>query len=97
MPDDDLSSIIEGGEQATWTLSMGNPAWELNGAPDFQGFVVAMCEFQYAHGYAFITDASSGVPNFAQGYLALVMQFDSDGDRIINCHDDDCGSEALNQ
>ena len=97
MPDDDLSSIIEGGEQATWTLSMGNPAWELNGAPDFQGFVVAMCEFQYAHGYAFITDASSGVPNFAQGYLALVMQFDSDGDRIINCHDGDCGSEALNQ
>ena len=97
MPDDDVSSIIEGGEQATWTLSMGNPAWDLNGAPDFQGFVVAMCEFQYAHGYAFITDASSAIPNFAQGYLALVMQFDSGGDRIINCHDGDCGSEALNQ
>ena len=106
MPDDDLSSIIEGGEQATWTLSMGNPAWELNGAPDFQGFVVAMCEFQYAHGYAFITDASSAIPNFAQGYLALVMQFDADGDRLINCHDDDygkrdedegCRSEGLNQ
>jgi len=81
MPDDDVSSIIEGGEQATWTLSMGNPTWDLNGAPDFQGFVVAMCEFQYAHGYAFITDASSAIPNFAQGYLALVLQFDSDGDR----------------
>jgi hypothetical protein len=96
MPDDDLSSIIDGGEQATWTLSMGNPAWELNGAPDFQGFVVAMCEFQYAHGYAFITDATSGVPNFAQGYLALVMQFDSDGDRQINCYSR-CRSEGLNQ
>ena len=97
MPDDDTSSIIEGGEQATWTLSMGNPAWDLNGAPDFQGFVVAMCEFQYAHGYAFITDASSGVPNFAQGYLALVMQFDSDGDRQINCFHSRCRSEGLNQ
>ena len=97
MPDDDLSSIIDGGEQATWTLSMGNPAWELNGAPDFQGFVVAMCEFQYAHGYAFITDASSAIPNFAQGYLALVMQFDADGDRQINCFHSRCRSEGLNQ
>jgi hypothetical protein len=97
MPDDDTSSIIEGGEQATWTLSMGNPAWDLNGAPDFQGFVVAMCEFQYAHGYAFITDATSAIPNFAQGYLALVMQFDSDGDRQINCFHSRCRSEGLNQ
>ena len=106
MPDDDISSIIEGGEQATWTLSMGNPVWELNGAPDFQGFVVAMCEFQFAHGYAFITDATSAIPNFAQGYLALIMQFDvdSDGDavRVISCDDDPddddaCRSEALNQ
>lgn len=97
MPDDDISSIIEGGEQVTWTLSMGNPVWELNGAPDFQGFVIAMCEFQYAHGYAFITDATSAIPNFAQGYLALVLQFGVDG-RLINCAaggnaDPTCSSE----
>ena len=95
MPDDDVSGIIEGGEQVTWTLSMGNPVWELNGAPDFQGFVVAMCEFQFAHGYAFITDASSAVPDFAQGYLALILQFgvDENGDlvRLI-----DCGSRFFN-
>jgi hypothetical protein len=102
MPDDDITSIIEGGEQATWTLSMGNPVWEINGAPDFQGFVVVMCEFQYAHGYAFITDATSAIPNFAQGYLALVMQFDSDGDRMITCnpkpgYSNSCRSEGLNQ
>ena len=106
MPDDDISSIIEGGEQATWTLSMGNPVWELNGAPDFQGFVVAMCEFQFAHGYAFITDGASAIPDFAQGYLALIMQFDVDEDgdsvRVISCDDDpddddSCKSEALNQ
>jgi hypothetical protein len=104
MPDDDLSEIIEGGEQVTWTLSMGNGVWGLNGAPDFQGFVVAMCEFQFAHGYAFITDATSAIPNFAQGYLALVMQFgvDSDGDvvRLIDCgynKEHGCTSEGLNQ
>jgi hypothetical protein len=89
MPDDDITAIIEGGEQATWTLSMGNPVWEINGAPDFQGFVVAMCEFQFAHGYAFITDATSAIPNFAQGYLALIMQFGVDGDgdlvRLLDC------------
>ena len=105
MPDDDLSSIIEGGEQVTWTLSMGNDVWGLNGAPDFQGFVVAMCEFQYAHGYAFITDATSAIPNFAQGYLALVMQFgidrrteDDDIVRLINCgRGRRCTSEGVNQ
>jgi len=106
MPDDDLSEIIEGGEQVTWTLSMGNGVWGLNGAPDFQGFIVAMCEFQFAHGYAFITDATSAIPNFAQGYLALVMQFgvDDDGDivRRIGCEGEpgeshSCNSEGLNQ
>jgi hypothetical protein len=98
MPDDDLSEIIEGGEQVTWTLSMGNGVWGLNGAPDFQGFVVAMCEFQFAHGYAFITDATSAIPNFAQGYLALILQFDVDS-RVIDCGgyytDGPCASEAL--
>lgn len=101
MPDDDLSEIIEGGEQVTWTLSMGNGVWGLNGAPDFQGFVVAMCEFQWAHGYAFITDATSAIPNFAQGYLALIMQFDVDKDRQLSCGVGDtnglCNSEGLNQ
>jgi hypothetical protein len=101
MPDDDITSIIEGGEQATWTLSMGNPVWEINGAPDFQGFVVVMCEFQYAHGYAFITDATSAIPNFAQGYLALVMQFgvNSDGDsvRLLDCGSDGYHSKSLSK
>jgi hypothetical protein len=97
MPPDDLSSTVEGGEQVTWTLSMGNPVWELNGAPDFQGFVVAMCEFQFAHGYAFITDATSAVPNFAQGYLALIMQFLVEDDelvRAISCDPDPSDSQA---
>jgi len=62
-----------------------------------------MCEFQFAHGYAFLTDATSAIPNFAQGYLALILQFDvDDGDlvRVITCDDDPddddaCRSEAL--
>ncbi len=84
-PMDETSTIIEGGEQMTFTLSAGNPVWGLVGAPDFQGFLVIMCEFQFAHGYAFITDGAAGIPTLAQGYLALVLQYDANGDRLIDC------------
>jgi hypothetical protein len=104
MPDDDLSSVIEGGEMLTFTLSQGNSVRLINGAPNFQGFIVAMCEFQFAHGYAFVNDGGGGVPAWSQGYLALVMQFNVDDDgefvRMISCDDDPddsdaCSSEAL--
>ncbi|MBX5496557.1 MAG: hypothetical protein IRZ15_14585, partial [Bryobacteraceae bacterium] len=38
---------------------------------DFTGYLIARCTFQYAHGYAFISDLGSS--RFAQGYLALVI------------------------
>ena len=44
-----------------------------------------MCEFQWAHGYAFITDGAAGIPTLAQGYLALVLQYDAGGNRLIDC------------
>ena len=40
-------------------------------APLFQGYVFAICDFQFAHGYAFISDV--GATKLAQGYLALVV------------------------
>ena len=40
-------------------------------APGFQGYTFALCNFQYAHGFAFISDA--GARNLAMGYLALVV------------------------
>ena len=101
VPMDETSTVIEGGEQMTFTLSAGNPVWDLTGAPDFQGFLVIMCEFQWAHGYAFITDGAAGIPTLAQGYLALVLQYDASGARQIGCEgergeDDSCNSEGLN-
>jgi hypothetical protein len=39
--------------------------------PNFQGYVIARCTFQYAHGFAFISDL--GARNLAMGYLALVI------------------------
>jgi hypothetical protein len=39
--------------------------------PNFQGYMFAQCNFQYAHGFAFISDL--GARNLAMGYLALVV------------------------
>jgi hypothetical protein len=40
-------------------------------APNFQGYAFAICNFQFAHGFAFISDV--GARNLAMGYLALVI------------------------
>jgi hypothetical protein len=40
-------------------------------APNFQGYVIADCQFQYAHGFAFVTRV--GAVDIAMGYLALVI------------------------
>ncbi len=43
-------------------------------APGFQGYIIAQCRFQYAHGFAFITDGFGGPGRgLSQGYLALVL------------------------
>lgn len=39
--------------------------------PGFRGYVIAVCNFQLAHGYALFSD--TGIRNWATGYLALVM------------------------
>jgi hypothetical protein len=40
-------------------------------APGFQGYAIARCNFQWAHGFAFISDI--GLRNHTMGYLALVI------------------------
>jgi len=43
-------------------------------APNFSGYVIAVCNFQYAHGFAFVSDL--GARNLAMGYLAEVLTQD---------------------
>jgi hypothetical protein len=66
---------VPAGQHAVWTLSSGGTVLTGGGtiaaAPGFQGYVIAQCNFQFAHGYAFISDV--GATRLAQGYLALVM------------------------
>lgn len=45
-----------------------------NLAPGFQGYAIAQCAFQFAHGFAFITDGFGGPgKGLSQGYLALII------------------------
>jgi hypothetical protein len=63
--------IVAGGMN-TFTLQAGGVAGATSSAQGFQGYIIARCNFQYAHGYAYISDMN--VPGLgSQGYLALVI------------------------
>lgn len=79
------SPSITGGEHFVWSLSSGGAVTAVAG---FQGYVIAQCDFQYAHGFAFISDL--GAQKLAQGYLGLVM------DEAIDSRTDS-RSESLGQ
>ena len=75
-PPSQTSIIVGAGKTIVWTLSGGNAAAGLVGAPGFQGYIFALCQFQFAHGFAFITDGYGGVQTLAEGYLALIVPWD---------------------
>jgi len=57
----------------TWAFSVSTIDSTFGGS-SFQGFVgyaIASCNFQYAHGYSFVSDY--GIRNFAAAYLALII------------------------
>jgi hypothetical protein len=59
-----------GGAQASGTTN----AFQLSSvAPGFQGYVVAVCNYLYGHGYAFIEYDLTQSNGVAEGYLALVI------------------------
>jgi hypothetical protein len=70
------SSILAPGESLIFTLSGGNTRQGIPGAPEFQGYVLALCNFPRARGFAFMTDGFGGIPQIASGYLAEVVNPD---------------------
>jgi len=60
------SPIITPGASFVDTLSH-----TIGSTNSFSGYMFANCNFQFAHGFAFISDASA--TNLAEGYLALVV------------------------
>jgi len=63
---------VAAGGQVAFVLSSGG-GLGITGTPGFQGYLIATCRFQFAHGFAFITDGPIGQARVAEGYLALVM------------------------
>jgi hypothetical protein len=79
---------IPAGTTLTFTLSFGSGTpFGIPGAQAFSGYIIAQCDFQYAHGFAFIQSANAVA---AEGYLALVMDAPT-GSRTTYA------SESLNQ
>ncbi|MGC9970915.1 MAG: hypothetical protein ABSE56_10020 [Bryobacteraceae bacterium] len=63
---------IPAGGMVTFTLQSGGVPGSTSSAQGFQGYIIATCAFQYAHGFAFISDRNT--PSIgSQGYLALII------------------------
>ena len=57
-------------------------------APGYQGYMIAVCPFNYAHAYAFLTNASAKSTGVAEGYIAEVL---TAGDRAQTTASGDFG------
>jgi hypothetical protein len=79
IPDTDKSQtteVITAGTQAIGLVS-GTIKGTKTPMAGFQGYIIAKCNFQYAHGYAFLYTGGASFAG-AQGYLALVLDGDKD-------------------
>ena len=76
------TTAIDPGEQLVFTFSGGNPARNIIGMDQFQGYLIADCGFPGARGYVFMSDGFGGIADLAMGYLAPVIPFDAEGRRL---------------
>jgi hypothetical protein len=66
------SGVVAAGSQLLFVVSTGGNLG-IAGTPGFQGYIIAQCAFQYAHGFAFVSDGPIGAARVAEGYLALIL------------------------
>jgi len=64
------SAVVPSGAQLVAVLSSGGN-YGIAATPGFQGYMIAQCSFQYAHGFAFISDV--GANRVSESYQALVL------------------------
>jgi len=63
--------IIQPGETWAFSMSTVDSTFGTSGFTGTTGYAIAVCNFQYAHGYSFVSDY--GLRNFAAAYLALII------------------------
>jgi hypothetical protein len=71
-------STVPAGSELVFTLSSGGgvpgggaPTVVVPSTPGFEGYIIAQANFQYCHGFAFISDV--GAQKLAEGYLAISL------------------------
>jgi len=64
------SGVVNAGTLLLFTLSGGGNLG-IAATPGFQGYMIASCNFQFAHGFAFISDV--GANRISEAYLGLIM------------------------
>jgi hypothetical protein len=69
-PSATTTSSVAGGQELIFTLSNGGN-FGIPATPGFEGYIIAQADFQYCHGFAFISDV--GAQKLAEGYLAIVL------------------------
>jgi len=61
---------VPGGQEVIFTLSNGGN-FGVPATPGFEGYMIVQANFQYCHGFAFISDV--GAQKLAEGYLAISL------------------------
>jgi hypothetical protein len=74
-------SLYNGGGVKNYGEALGG--MDIAATQGFEGYVIAQCAFQYAHGYAFVSDL--GASKVAQGYVALILDEDMFEDDCFDC------------
>jgi hypothetical protein len=69
-PANQVSTKVNAGEEVVFTLSSGGDHG-IAATPGFQGYIIAQMEFQWCHGFAFLSDV--GAQKLAEGYLAIQL------------------------
>jgi len=69
-PSPQKSTTVAAGTEAVFTLSGGGDHG-ITATPGFQGYMISIANFQYCHGFAFISDMGS--QKLAEGYLAIQL------------------------
>ena len=66
------SQTVPAGQELIFNLS-GGGNFGVPAVPGFEGYVIAVANFQYCHAFAFISDV--GAQKLAEGYLAIQLDF----------------------
>ncbi len=72
-PNEGSGKPYNAGETYAFTLTSALAAASAGNPATFTGYVIAQCNFQYAHGFGYITYGFPGTSSDTMGYLALVL------------------------